>query len=100
MRISDWSSDVCSSDLQLLRGMTPRERAVEIFSTLRVWDTEHNNGVLIYILLADRSVEIVADRGVGDARVPPAESQVCCRQVEAQFRSGRDRKSTRLNSSH
>ncbi|HEY9545793.1 MAG TPA: TPM domain-containing protein [Solimonas sp.] len=74
---------------QLWRGMTPRERAVEIFSTLRVWDTEHNNGVLIYILLADRSVEIVADRGVGDARVPPAEWQDCCRQVETQFRSGR-----------
>lgn len=73
---------------QLWRGMSPRERAVEVFSQLRVWDTEHNNGVLIYILLADRSVEIVADRGVGDARVPTAEWQACCREVEAQFRDG------------
>lgn len=74
---------------QLWQGMSPRQRAVEVFSNLRVWDTEHNNGVLIYILFADRSVEIVADRGVGDARVPPAEWQACCRQVEIQFRAGR-----------
>lgn len=44
------------------RGLTPRERAVEVFAQLRVWDTEHNNGVLIHVLLADRSIEIVADR--------------------------------------
>lgn len=74
---------------QLWHGMSPRERAVEVFSQLRVWDTEHNNGVLIYILLADRSVEIIADRGVGDARVPASEWQACCREVETQFRAGR-----------
>ncbi len=53
----------------LWRGQTPRERALEVFSQLRVWDTAHNNGVLIYLLLADHDVEIIADRGVGDARV-------------------------------
>lgn len=49
---------------QILRGMTPRERALEVFSLMRVWDTEHNNGVLIYLLYADHAVEIVADRGI------------------------------------
>src|SRR5581483_5705279 len=48
----------------LLRGRSARERAVDVFSQLRVWDTEHNNGVLIYLLLADRDVEILADRGI------------------------------------
>jgi uncharacterized membrane protein len=52
------------SPVQVLRGMPPRERAIELFSTLRVWDTEHNSGVLIYVLLADHAIEIVADRGV------------------------------------
>ena len=42
----------------------PRARALEVFAHLRVWDTEHNNGVLIYVQLADRTVEIVADRGL------------------------------------
>ncbi len=48
----------------LRRGATARARAVAMFGKLRVWDTEHNNGVLIYLLLADRAVEIVADRGL------------------------------------
>ena len=56
----------------LWRGATARERALAMFGKLRVWDTEHNNGVLIYLLLAERRIEIVADRGlarhVGDAR--------------------------------
>ena len=56
----------------LLAGQSGRERALEVFSQLRVWDTEENNGVLIYLLLADRDIEIVADRGV-NARVPQAE---------------------------
>ena len=46
------------------RGATARERAINMFSKLRVWDTEHNNGVLIYVLLAEHSIEIVADRGI------------------------------------
>ena len=41
-----------------------RERALAWFGKLRVWDTEHNNGVLIYLLLAERRLEIVADRGL------------------------------------
>ena len=53
----------------LLRDHAPRARAEELFAQLRVWDTEHRAGVLIYVLLADRSIEIVADRGVA-ARVP------------------------------
>ncbi|MDI1259721.1 TPM domain-containing protein [Aquabacterium sp.] len=45
-------------------GQTARSRALHLFSTLRVWDTEHNNGVLIYLLLADHRIEILADRGI------------------------------------
>ncbi len=48
----------------LWRDATPRERAVAMFGKLRVWDTEHNNGVLVYLLLAERAIEIVADRGL------------------------------------
>ena len=47
----------------LFKGQSARERAIELFSQLRVWDTQHNTGVLIYLLLGDRAVEIVADRG-------------------------------------
>lgn len=69
----------------LFTGISARDRAVEVFSQMRVWDTEHNNGVLIYLLLADRSVEIVADRGI-HARVPQQEWDSICRQMEAAFR--------------
>ena len=48
----------------LWRNATARERAITMFGKLRVWDTEHNNGVLIYLLLAERAIEIVADRGL------------------------------------
>ena len=48
----------------LFGGQSARERALDLFSKLRIWDTEHNSGVLIYLLLADRQVEIVADRGI------------------------------------
>lgn len=51
----------------LWRRVSARQRALEIFSELRVWDTEHNNGVLIYLLLAERAIEIVADRGLHDS---------------------------------
>jgi uncharacterized membrane protein len=73
---------------ELIRGVKPRPRALEAFSHLRVWDTEHNNGVLIYLLLADRDVEIVADRGVA-ARVTQQEWEAVCRAMEAEFRAGR-----------
>jgi uncharacterized membrane protein len=71
----------------LLRGVSARDRAVDVFSTLRVWDTEHNNGVLIYLLLADHDVEIVADRGV-HARVGREGWEAVCQQMEAAFRRG------------
>jgi uncharacterized membrane protein len=72
----------------LFRGQSARERALEVFSHLRIWDTEHNNGVLIYLLLADRAVEVVADRGV-HSRVAAAEWESVCRQMEGAFRAGR-----------
>jgi uncharacterized membrane protein len=73
---------------ELWRGTSGRERAVEVFSRLRVWDTEHNSGVLIYLLLADRDIEIVADRGIA-ARVEPAAWEAVARSMEAAFRAGR-----------
>ncbi|MFZ2161960.1 MAG: TPM domain-containing protein [Sideroxyarcus sp.] len=72
----------------LFAGQTARERAIEVFSHLRVWDTEQNNGVLIYLLLADRDVEIVADRGV-HARLGQATWEAVCQEMEAAFRQGR-----------
>jgi len=69
----------------LLRGQSARERAIDVFSQLRIWDTERNNGVLIYLLLADRNVEIVADRGI-DAKVGAEEWERICRNMEAAFR--------------
>jgi uncharacterized membrane protein len=73
--------------LPLLKGVTPRERALEVFSQLRVWDTEHNNGVLIYLQLVDRDIEIVADRGI-NAKVSHATWEAICRRMEAAFRAG------------
>jgi uncharacterized membrane protein len=72
---------------RVLRGVTPRERALEVFSQLRVWDTEENCGVLVYLLLADRDVEIVADRGIHDRVGTPAWEAVC-RKMETAFREG------------
>lgn len=73
--------------LPLLRGVTARQRAIEIFSALRVWDTEHNNGVLIYLLMADRKVEIVADRGVNQLAGGPVWEGIC-RTMESAFHQG------------
>ncbi len=73
--------------VDLLRGETARERAIDVFSQLRIWDTEHNNGVLIYLLLADRDVEIVADRGI-HAKVGADGWEAICRAMEAAFRQG------------
>jgi len=69
----------------LLRGQTARERAIDVFSQLRIWDTESNNGVLIYLLLADRDVEIVADRGI-HGKVGEQEWEGICRKMEVAFR--------------
>jgi len=65
-----------------------RARAVEVFSQLRVWDTPENCGVLVYLLMADRAVEIVADRGI-DAKVAPDAWRHICAKMEAAFRTGR-----------
>ena len=72
----------------LLRGVTPRRRAHEVFSQLRVWDTEHNSGVLVYVQLVDRDIEIVADRGIS-ARVGQSQWDAICRRMEDAFRAGR-----------
>jgi uncharacterized membrane protein len=72
---------------ELLRGVQSRERAVEWFGRLRVWDTEHNSGVLICLLLADRRVEIVADRGI-HARVGSAAWEAICGEMQQEFARG------------
>ena len=69
----------------LFKGQSARERAIDVFSQLRIWDTEHNNGVLIYLLLADRDVEIVADRGI-HAKVGAGEWESICRKMETAFK--------------
>ena len=72
----------------LRRGASPRERAVTLFGKLRVWDTEHNNGVLIYLLLADHAIEIVADRALARTITPQA-WQALIGQMRAAFREER-----------
>jgi uncharacterized membrane protein len=72
----------------LLRAQSARARALEVFALERVWDTEANNGILIYLLLADRDVEIVADRGMAEV-VPHAHWEAICREMEARFGAGR-----------
>jgi uncharacterized membrane protein len=74
--------------LHILNNAAPRARALEVFAHLRVWDTGHNNGVLIYVQLADRAVEIIADRGF-EGRVGAAEWEAVCRLMEEHFRAGR-----------
>ena len=69
----------------LFKGQSARERAIEVFAQLHVWDTEHNNGLLIYVLLADRAVEIVADRGI-HAKVGSEEWRAVCDHMERAFR--------------
>ncbi len=73
---------------ELWYGVTPRQRALQVFGQLGVWDTEGNNGVLIYVLMADHAVEIVADRAIA-ARVPQADWGAVCREMETHFRAGR-----------
>jgi len=72
----------------LWRDATPRERAVAMFSKLRVWDTEHNNGVLIYLLLAEHAIEIVADRGIA-RRVGAEQWTAMTAHMSEAFRAGR-----------
>jgi uncharacterized membrane protein len=72
----------------LIHDRKPRLRAEDVFSRLRVWDTEHNSGVLIYVQLVDRRIEIVADRGIA-ARVEQTEWNAICRAMEKAFGEGR-----------
>lgn len=71
----------------LWRDQTPRDRALEVFAELGVWDTKEKNGVLIYVLLAERDVEIVADRGL--ERVTAEEWEAVCAAIEQDFSAGR-----------
>ena len=82
-----------TSYLWRLNAQTPmrtltRQRAVTMFGKLRVWDTEHNNGVLIYLLLAEHAIEIVADRGVA-RHVSPAQWQAMVARMASAFRDKR-----------
>ena len=75
---------------ELWRKLAPRTRALQLFGQFGVWNTEHNNGVLIYVLMADHAVEIVADRGIA-SRVPQAEWDAVCKQMQHHYREGRFR---------
>jgi len=68
----------------LRRGATPRDRAVALFGKLGVWDTERNNGVLVYLLLAERAIEIVADRGL-NRHVPASEWAAIAQSMQSAF---------------
>jgi len=70
----------------IIEGWTPRRRALDLFASLGVWDTEHNNGILIYVLLADCAVEIVADRGF-NGLVSADEWGAVCRTLETAYRA-------------
>jgi len=72
----------------LWRDATARERAIAMFGKLRVWDTEQNNGVLIYLLLAEHAIELVADRGLAQ-RVPNEEWRAIVARMGSAFREGR-----------
>lgn len=72
----------------LWRGASTRERAVTMFGKLKVWDTEQNNGVLIYLMLAERAIELVVDRGI-HAHVPAQHWQMVVTRMADAFRSGR-----------
>ena len=72
----------------LWQGLSARDRAITLFGKLRVWDTEYNNGVLIYLLLAEHAIEIVADRGL-DRLVPAEEWQALIAPMRQAFQAGR-----------
>lgn len=73
--------------LEAWSGLAPRERALQVFSDLHLWDTELRNGVLIYVLMADHDVEIVADQGAAK-RIPQEDWEGVCRLMETRFRAG------------
>ncbi|WP_329742625.1 TPM domain-containing protein [Dyella sp. A6] len=71
----------------VLHGLDAPTRARHVFVDLRVWDTEHNNGVLIYVLMAERRIEVVADRGIAQ-RVQPDEWKTMCARMQEHFAQG------------
>lgn len=73
---------------ELSQDLAPRRRALQVFGQLGVWDTANNNGVLIYLLLADHVVEIIADRGIA-SRVPQSEWDAICREMQCHYAAGR-----------
>ncbi len=75
------------SPYALFHHQSPRERAIEVFSLQKIWDTEHNNGVLIYLLMADQAIEIIADRGIHQL-VGDGFWQTTCSKIEKQLRDG------------
>ncbi len=79
--------EACLHPIEILRKKTPKSRALELFGRFNIWDTEQNNGVLIYLLLADRDVEIVADRGIHQY-VGNEGWDAICHTMEIEFRQG------------
>ncbi|MDE2280543.1 MAG: TPM domain-containing protein [Xanthomonadaceae bacterium] len=73
--------------LAVIAGLDAPARARQVFEHLRVWDTEHNNGVLIYVLLAERRIEIVADRGMAK-RVASDEWRLVCEHMRTAYAQG------------
>ncbi len=78
----------CHWPLWQVANQEARSRALEWFSHVRVWDTQHNNGVLIYLLFAEHDVEILADRGF-NGKVSSDQWEAICNTMEANFREGR-----------
>ena len=72
---------------RLIKGLAPRERALQVFADLGVWDTEANNGVLLYLLMADHAIEVVADRAAA-ATLGAAELQRICNDLSQALRAG------------
>lgn len=71
----------------IMQKITPRQRAIELFSKYKVWDTEFNNGVLIYLLLSEKQIEIVADRGIAK-KIPQKEWDSILERMKANFKAG------------
>ncbi len=75
------------SPKRLARGTAPARRAMEIFAKHHLWDTELNDGILVFILMADRHVAVLADRGI-DRKVPPGTWKDAVKVMEKAFREG------------
>lgn len=73
---------------QLLKGITPRQRAIALFAQLGIWDTAQNTGILVYVQFAERRLEIVADRGIA-ACVAQAEWNAISAEMSEAFHNGR-----------